>query len=218
MRPRRGFTLLELIVAMTLSSFVLVGIVTVAAQMMRSQIESSDKGEVTGWTLIGLNRMNKELQDANYLAAPNAGGGAVISGCINYSMLMNNGAGGPINAALPTTAFYYCVNPAVNCGQPGVSCNLLRYYNDGVGIACPIAPTCGNAAYGLNPVEVVSRYVSQIQTPAVLPYFQRANDVGGIALNFNVGTTSPSANRPNPVFLTISTKIKMNKQYGNTTD
>ena len=155
--------------------------------------------------------MNKELENASYLDKPSVAvpAGNVISGCSNYSQVL----GGVLNSAVSITAFFYCVQ-GTQCGTPGVTCNLLRYATNNAG--CPIIPKprCGSGIY-----EVVVRNISPISTPSGLtPYFQRAKDVGGIELNFNVGTTGVTANRPNPVFLTISTKIPMNKSYSNTLD
>ena len=189
----------------------LVAIMIVASQMMRSEIESADKGQIAGWTLAGLNQMSTELQNASYLATPTVQKptGHVISGCINYSGV----AGATLNPQSSVTAFYYCVYPpsgsSLNqCGQSGVVCNLLRYANSSVNGTCPISPTptCGQGSYG-----VVAQNVSKI---SATPYFTRDDNIGGVDLSFNVGTTGTAVNRPNPVYLAVSTKIKMNKAYG----
>ena len=195
MPKRPGFSLVELVVALTLSSFVLVGIVGVASQMVRFQIETSNTGTVTGWTLLTLNQMNRELQDASVLNSVSA---TSLSGCGDFSKVNNQPLDG-VNANI--TAFYYCV------AAVGGFTSLLRYGASG---ACPYAPTCGSSGYSL-----VAQNVSQI---GATPYFQRDDTVGGVSLNFNVGNTVATTNRPNPVFIKVSTTIRMNKAYDNATD
>ena len=106
MKTRRAFSLIELVVALSLSAFVLVGIVGVASQMIRFQMESANKGDVTGWTLLSLQRMNKEIVDATVLQCPSAYPGCagvnsdVLSGCSNYTRMTtegNYGAGNSIS-------------------------------------------------------------------------------------------------------------------------
>lgn len=194
----RGFTLTELVISLTLSSFILVGIVGVASQMVRFQMEGKTKGDVTGWTLISLNKMNKELEDATVLDYPTTTGD-YISGCSNYTRITP----GKIDASLATTAFWYCVS-----GN-----QLMRYQSVG---ACPMAaPTCGVGAY-----EVYARDFYKIGGMAY--FFRRANEVSGVELNYIVGIATSNADttgqRTMPVYLKVQTKIGMNKAYNNAVD
>lgn len=208
MKPGRGdgFTLVELIVALVLSAFVLVGIVGVATQMVRFQMEGQKKGDVSGWTLLSLSKMHKELEDASVLDFPSAASptGDYISGCSNYTRITN----APIDPALPVTAFWYCVETG------GLTPNrLLRYSSAGV---CPMpAPACGSGSF-----EV---YARDFYKRDGLPYFfRRAPDASGIEVNYTIGvataTSLANEHMPAPVFLKVQTKISMNKSFNNPAD
>lgn len=215
-RGRRGFTLVELIVALVLSAFILVGIVGVATQMVRFQMEGQRKGEVSGWTLLSLAKMHKELEDASVLDFPSITNttGDHISGCSNYTRVTD----APIDDSLPVTAFWYCVETG------GLTPNrLLRYFattNCPAGVcpagACPMpAPSCGAGGF-----EV---YAQDFRKRDGLTYFfRRASDVAGIEVNYTVGvaTATDVSNQqmPSPVFLRVQTKISMNKSLSNAAD
>ncbi|MEK7859198.1 MAG: prepilin-type N-terminal cleavage/methylation domain-containing protein [Elusimicrobiota bacterium] len=210
-RPSRaGFTIIELVISMSISSLVLIGVIGVASQMVRFQMEGSRKGGVTGWTLISLSKMNMELENATSLYCPGTGashtctGGlstAYLSGCTNYSRDL----GSRIDAASNNTSFYYCVAAA---GTPATM-SLLRYELTGAGVACPMpAPAaCGTTT----PFEVYARDFYPIDP--LTPFFRRADDVSGVELNYIVGIATPTTNTPNPVYMKVTTKIGMNKNY-----
>lgn len=215
-RSAQGFTLVELIIALSLSSFILAGIVGVASQMVRFQMEGKKKGDVTGWTIVSLIKMNKELENASVLDCPSSYAGCsgltsdYISGCSNYTRMTS--PAGPIDTSPGNntiTAFYYCVpTSGANANQ------LLRYGATGT---CPMAaPTCGSTAG----FEV---YAQDFYKVAGLTYFfRRANEVNGIELNYIVGIATANADstgqRTMPVYMKMQTKIGMNKTYNNTVD
>lgn len=232
----KGFTLTELIVAVSLSALILVGIMGISAQMVRFQLQGSRKGDVTGWTLLGLQRMNKELENANVLDCPTNDGSSVtcvaprnpsdrLAGCINYTR--QSVPPGPLAANQRTLAFYYCI-PVV--GQ--YAYQLLRYELEsgpgtGLPATCPLTPipvACGNAPSAPMTMEVVVKgfYPSDGQTP--FPFFERADDVSGVRLRYTVGLAtptaeiSPTAAGPVPTYMRFDMKIGMNKSYTNTVD
>lgn len=198
-RAALGFTLTELVISLTLSSFVLVGIVGVASQMIRFQMEGKTKGDVTGWTLISLNKMHRELENATVLDYPTTTGDS-ISGCSNYTKV----TGGVIQVGGAIEAFRYCVS-----GN-----QLMRYGSTG---ACPMgAVTCGvTGGY-----EVYARDFYKIG--GMTYFFRRANEVSGLELNYIVGIATanadPTGQRTMPVYMKVQTKIGMNKAYNNTLD
>jgi prepilin-type N-terminal cleavage/methylation domain-containing protein len=214
---REGFTLIELIVALVLSAFVLVGIVGVATQMIRFQMEGHKKGDVTGWTLLSLAKMNKELEDASVLdfpppGLPPADRGDHISGCSNYTR--GSIPPGPIDASLPVTAFWYCVQTDWYWEEAKRTTNrLLRYSSIG---SCPaIAPSCGSEPFEVYALDFYKR-------DGLNYFFRRADDVSGVEVNYTVGIATAAdaanANMPNPVFIKVQAKIGMNKSYNNTAD
>lgn len=189
-----GFTLTELVIALSLAAFVLVGIVSVAAQMIRFQMEGKTKGDVTGWTLLSLNRMHKELEDASVLAYPTTTGDH-ISGCSNYSRVTN----AALDPGKPITAFWYCVA----AGSPP---KLVRYFAVG---SCPMTVlSCGSGT-----AEI---YALDFYPIGAAPLFRRVPE--GVELNYNVGVAAATPQRPMPVYQTVRTRISMNKTYGNTAD
>lgn len=214
MKTRRGLTLIEMIVAIFLSSLVLLAIVGVAAQMIRFQMEGTTKSGVAGWTMISLDQMNRELQDATALYCPSAGPGygcgsttsSYLSGCKNYSLMPPGSRISP-DLSVPITAFYYCVDNNLH--------NLLRYQMQG---ACPYAPqpTCGQGSYTL----VAQKVYPDPGDPQCNQCFRRADDVGGVELNFNVGDpiNPPQSGMKNPVYMKVQTKIGMKKPYNDPYD
>ncbi|MBI4377042.1 MAG: prepilin-type N-terminal cleavage/methylation domain-containing protein [Elusimicrobia bacterium] len=201
----RGFTLVELLIAVALSLIVLMGVVSMAAWMISRQYEGIRKGEVTGAVLYSLGRMNKELADGTYLAQP-AGADRVIRGCSNWSTMLSPPGRLDPNPNTPVTAFYYCYAPAECGGEAGNS--LLRYWHDS---ECPnAAPVsrCGEApGSGWSGPELM---LMGCFYPATSNPFRRANDVAGVAMNFSVGRTTPT--------FVVNTRISMNKSYNNPSD
>lgn len=219
-KSRRGFSLMELIIAMLLSSFVLIGIVGVSSQMLRFQVEGMKKGTVTGWSLVSISRMNKEIEDASVLVHPPDGGvpSDTLIGCANWSREgAGGGGGGRLNtsggAAGNVTVFYYCYDTAARY--------IRRYANVGAGVNCPplspapTIPACdGSGAWTENDIIATGVYRD---TGANL-LFRRADDVGGVQIRYVVGDPTPTPNMPTPQTIAFDTKIAMNKQYLNTSD
>ncbi len=219
MTSRRGFSLTELLIALVLSTLVLVGIIGIASQMVRFQMESGTRGGNSDWALIALDRMNKEIQNASSVPAPIPGGtSASLSGCSNFSIQQYNLTGtGKIrnctcsaaSSSCCVTNFYYCV--ATLSGNKNAS--LLRYGsppNPSSDAACPMAlPSCGSGSY-----DVVAQNVSPLS--GAVNYFTRNND-GSVQVQFNVGA-APTANAPLATALHVNSTINMQKAYSDTAD
>ena len=208
-----GFSLIELIIALLLSTFVLIGVVGVAAQMIRFQMEATKHGEVTGWVLLSLVAMQRQLEGASVLYCPNAANGACLggdeteflSGCTNYSRHLSQpiGVGLRIDASKENVSFYYCVDDD----------KLLRYEKKGTPTSCPISPTpvCGSGNF-----KIIASHFYQID--ANTEFFARAQDIAGVELRFMIGIATPTPNIPIPVVTTFRTKVGMNKSYLNDLD
>lgn len=215
-----GFSIIELVIAISLSSFVLVGVATIAAQMARSQIEGVRSGTVTGWSLVSYLSMSKELEDANVLAYPIANGAAAdaVVVCKNWSRVQN----GPdrrldTNAPGLVSVIQYCVDSSdptnlilrryANVGAyPGVVCP-----DPGVPVACVASPAgtwTQRGVVGFR-LEKLSGY------PSV---FTRDNSIGGVRLRYVIGRQTPSANEPIVKFTPFDIGVGMQKQYNNALD
>lgn len=214
---RGGFSLAELVIAMALSSFVMIGIVGISAQMVRYQVEGMKKGSVTGWSLVSISRMNKEIEDATVLVYPTNGSGARdnLIGCKNWSRYANGGAGGRLDAsgapAGNVVLFYYCYDTTNRY--------IRRYANVGTAVACPAGvpaiPACDGSG-GWTENDVVATGVYRDTSNNFL--FRRADEVGGIQIRYVIGNPTPTTNMPQPQTMAFDTRLAMNKQYNNTLD
>ncbi len=228
-RSRAGYTLIELVIAISLASIVLVGLFAIMASMMNFQVEALKKGTVNGWSLAALLSMNREIEDASVIVYPSAGGSAnSISLCTNYSHIMA-GAGGSADGSIsgaasdPIQTIDYCYDPA----------NLVmrRQVIDG---SCPVlgsappACTASNYAPGAQQDTKTSGVIaiSVYQAPGNPSVFTRsANRSGEIRLRYVIGnpnsTTTPSPGSAmvrNPQSMAFDTTLSVNRQYGNNQD
>lgn len=234
---RKGFTLIELIIAVSLSGAVLIGIMSVTAQMVRFELEGARKNEVAGWMLLSLSQMNRELENATTLLCPSPWAGCagnssnVLSGCVNYTR--KTAAALDPDTQKTTVAFYYC---RAESGQ--YENMLLRYAQEsapGTAVTartCPISPTpvCGNAPGAGQTMKVVATnmYGWDGQDPPAgsLMLFQRMEDIAGMEVRYSIGFSTATSEihhsagttagaGPNPTYMRFRTKIAMNKVFFN---
>jgi Tfp pilus assembly protein PilV len=229
MSHRPAFTLIELIVALVLSTFVLVAIVGVTSQMLRYGFESGRKSESTNWSLMSLNSMKKELLRGSILISPPPPNGTtsmVLSGCSNWTtntgfatvmgappcVMAGANKGCPLDGnAGNVRSFYYCVWSGHADGVP----RLLHYAGTGT---CPISPmpTCGVTGG----FDVVAHRIYPDAGAAYI--FKRDDTKSGVEMQFMVGygtasvTGTPSSAVPTAQH--IRTTLSMNKSYGNSLD
>lgn len=204
---RAGFSLTELIISMLLSSFVMIGIVGIASQMVRFQVEGMKKGSVTGWSLVAITAMNKEIEDGTTLVYPTNGTGSqdMLTICKNYTHITNaalsTGGGAP-----PIERISYCYDSTA----PGY---LRRSYATG---ACPALGTSPGACNAGSYPEVIATGVYRDASGNNV--FRRADEVGGVQIRYRVGNPTPTTNMPMPQSMAFDMKFAMNKQYNNTQD
>lgn len=231
MRTSRGFSIIELVIAISLASFVLVGVATIAAQMARSQIEGIRSGTATGWSLISYQAMAKEIEDANVLAWPTthlqASDSVVI--CKNWSRSI----GGKLNTNTSpaqadwVTVTQFCVDPTAPV-PPQTGYTLRRLSRRGAAVTCP-TPVASPASCGSSPSSpfgawtetgVVGFRLEKIPgaytgSPNI---FLRDNNIGGVRLRYVIGRQTPTTNEPIPKFTTFDFGISMQKQFSSTVD
>lgn len=215
---KRGFSIIELVIAISLSSFVLVGVATIAAQMARSQIDGVRSGTMTGWSLVSYLSMAKEIEDSNVLAFPIANGASADSliVCRNWSRVQN----GPDrrldkNAPGLVTVTQYCVDSS----DPS-NLILRRYSNVGAGVTCPdpgVPVSCVASPGGTwTDTGVVGFRLEKLAGfPSI---FTRDNSIGGVRLRYAIGKQVGTTNEPIPKFTPFDIGIGMQKQYNNTLD
>ncbi|MBI5883101.1 MAG: prepilin-type N-terminal cleavage/methylation domain-containing protein [Elusimicrobia bacterium] len=213
---RQGFTLIELLLALSLSSAVLVALMTVFASLLRSHVDTSLKGEVSGWTIMALEQMSQEIEEASFINVPAHGAtGDGLGGCVNFSPLQFTSLGeGRLNTSLNVTAFYYCRSPDIGGGMPA----LLRIAVVGPGLNCPASiPNGGGCILGGNTTVLVRNFHYRDEDlTSSPPIFRNRGD--GIEMHFAVGSgtrpaTGAAATIPVPVSLKVDTFLRSNRQY-----
>ena len=215
MRASKGFSIIELVIAISLSSFVLVGVATIAAQMARSQIEGIRSGTVTGWSLVSYLAMSKELEDANVLVYPqnNLESRDAVVVCKNWSRIV----GGKLDTNAPgrVTVTQYCVD-----NTDPTNLILRRYSSVGAGVTCPL-PGAGPVACvaapggGWTEIGVVGLRLEKLGGSNV---FTRDNSIGGLRVRYVIGRQTATTNEPIVKFTPFDIGIGMSKQYNNNLD
>lgn len=213
---------------------VLVGILSVMAGTLRSHVNMQLRGEVSAWSLVALEQLNRDLADATYVQLPALPVGTTnnrLAGCKNYSPALAAAAipgGARYDATANVVAFLYCKTngtaaaPVMGIPMPA----LLRYEASGAALTCPASiPAVGNCGDAPTPGVTVAAAVRNFhhrdddgaQTPAL---FTRVFD--GVEMHFAVGSGSqtmvaggpPQAQIPVPVTIKVDTLIRANKPWG----
>ncbi|MBI3553303.1 MAG: prepilin-type N-terminal cleavage/methylation domain-containing protein [Elusimicrobia bacterium] len=228
---RRGFSLIELLIAVSLAVVVMLAIVSVSTNMVRQHLQASHKGEVNGQTLAALDRMNKDIEGASYLFIPTTATptGDTVGGCYNWEAKFQGSAtGGPLTNG-PITYFLYCVD-ATRFG------NIYRW--TGTVASCSPAPTytactaAGTANGGTNAAELwiagdgATHGISRSDALSGVGgyYFMKSRVTNGVEVHYIVGNSTPTADgagRPGqyvPHFYKVDTRINMLKSFNNTSD
>ncbi len=223
-----GFSIIELVIAISLASFVLVGVATIASQMARSQIDGIRSGTVTGWSLVSYLSMAKEIEDANVLAFPIANGASSDSliVCKNWSRVISTADKRLNTDATPAganfvTVVQYCVD-----STDASNLVLRRFANTGVAVTCPdpgVPVACTASPGGTwnengagNGISVIGFHLEKM---AGFPnMFTRDNSIGGVRLRYVIGRQTPTTNDPNPKSTPFDIGIAMQKQYNSALD
>lgn len=232
MKRSRGFSIIELVIAISLASFVLVGVATIAAQLARNQVEGIRSGTATGWSLVSYQAMSKEIEDANVLAWPAADGSGSdsIVVCKNWSRALA-GPDKRLNTSTdPPQADYvtltqFCVDPTPPAA-PQTGFTLRRFSRRGTfasGVTCPdtvAAPaTCTSAPstpWGAWSENTVVGF--RLEKLGGADVFTRANAIGGVRVRYVIGRQTPTTNEPTPKFTPFDFGISMQKQFSSTVD
>ena len=217
-RRRAGFTLLELVIALSLSSIVLIGVFSMMASMMTYEAEGLRKGSVNAWSLASLVAMNREIESASALVYPTTGGQDSLVICTNWSRLMNTTGGAKISAADPVSLNTYCWESGTNL--------LRRQVTSGMGQTCPASlgytpPACNSATYGgASSVMATGVYrdsganfiftADPTSTGTIRIRYVVGNPSAGVSANEGNGLT----NYVNPQTMAFDTRITLDKAVG----
>lgn len=209
-RSRAGFSLLELVIAISLASMVLVAVISMAAQMTRFHVDGIRSGTVTGWSLVSVSQMTKEIADANVLAYPSTTttGANTLVACVNWSRLMPGKL--DTRATANVTVLYYCYD--------STNKYLRRYVNRGTAVTCPATPPAIPACDGTGSWDEAGVVATNVELNGGAFIFTRDDVIGGVRIRYIVGSPTPTTNRPQPIFTPFDIKVGMQKQYDNTVD
>lgn len=106
MKTRAGFTLIEMVMALSLSAVALVGVMTLFLPIVSSQAEGYRRVATQSDAFLAHKSLNQSISQASEVYSPAPGSeGDVLSGCSNF----DSAKGGPIDAASLNASFYYCV-------------------------------------------------------------------------------------------------------------
>lgn len=246
MRQRpNGFTLLELVIALSFAAVVLYGITNIFTSMTKFEFEAVRKSSVDTWSQATLAQMSKEIEDATILYFPSATIPTPlppgIMGCSNWSSMLNGAnSGGALDPGAPVVWFYYCYD---NTSGPIIppSTNPVAYLRR---IAVENAPSCpargavgpgtypcGNGAVlpGQTSNDVIATQVNQLGGTSMFTY-NINGPATGVNMNFMIGNPTSgaptstesgvqsSANITNPQTIVVQTSIALNRPYMNSND
>jgi hypothetical protein len=158
-RRSKGFTLIELIIAASLSTIVLIGVFSLMSSLVQTEVAGMRNGTVTAWTLANINTMNMDIAGASYIAVPAAGGnGDSLVVCTNWSAtalgpatpgVVNKLANAPILGTPAVNAvYYYCYDTADSAPFKNAILRKILVNPAGGAGACPnVAPACLSGNY-----------------------------------------------------------------------
>jgi prepilin-type N-terminal cleavage/methylation domain-containing protein len=208
-RRQAGFSLLELIIALSISSIVLIGVFSMTTSMIQYEVEGIRKGSVNGWSLASLMSMNREIENSSVLVYPISGAQDFLVVCDNWSRLMNGGAAA-LTASQPTNIYQFCYDSSSNV--------LRRETHTG---NCPGAgyapPACSAGSYNLLATGVYR------DTANDAIFTVDGENLGTIRLRYIVGKPTTGAainegngvtNFANPQSMAFDTRLSLSKAMG----
>jgi type II secretory pathway component PulJ len=82
-RRSGGFSLIELVIAVSLSTIVLIGVFSMMTSMVQLEVAGQRGGTVNAWSLASLVAMNREIEGASVVVYPTAGTADALVLCSN---------------------------------------------------------------------------------------------------------------------------------------
>lgn len=130
---RKGFTLIELVLATALGALVLIALTNLAEPLARAQARTTREQTAQAGVGAAMLWTNRALREASWIGSPRASGGASdrLEGCRNAAP-SPDGAGVALDPVRPARWFALCVKDG----------RLYRHEGDG----CPPAYSCGAGA------------------------------------------------------------------------
>jgi len=140
-RVARGFSLVELLIAVMLGSMLMMGLGSIFATTFRAQSGEFRREINQDSVLAGYRSITRDVGNATSMSLPAFGGsGDTLRGCTNYTVFPAASGGLRISNAVAVRHFNYCVNAA------GIMFFTFRDFALGTG-TCPAAAVACNATY-----------------------------------------------------------------------
>ena len=186
-RGSTGFTLIELIIATSLSSIVLMGMFSIMSNMVAAEINGMRNGTVTAYSLAGISAMNTDIAGSGAIGFPASGGTAnSLVVCTNWSIRTSPPA--VVQAGAGNTVYNYCWDTT---DLPNALLRATTIHGGGAE-TCPgaaMAP-CTMATYGNAAVTGV------YQDPANpnLIFYTDPKTMNAVRIRYIVGNPAANAN------------------------
>lgn len=200
-KSQAGFTLLELIIAASLSTIVMIGVFSLMANMVQSEVDGMRNGTVSAWTLANINAMNTEIAGSSYISVPSPGAsGDSLVVCTNWSAtalgpatpgVVYKLANAPVNGTNAVNAvYYYCYDTTDPAPWKNAILRKVVANPAGGAGACPAAaPICSIGNYSGDAIVATGVYRLDALSTNTQPVFTAdSNNVkNAVRLRFIVG-------------------------------
>lgn len=114
---RGGFTLAELLIALTLGSLLIMAMSAMFLPVTGAQVDLFRSARVQGEALLAAKAIQLDLEQSSMVSVPAAGApGDELAGCVNF----DPAAGGALDSTRPVAGFRYClIDGALRRGETG---------------------------------------------------------------------------------------------------
>ena len=219
-RSPPGFTLIELVVASSLSTIALLGLFAIMGSMVQTEVDAMRNGTVTAWSLASINAMSADIASASYISYPTQGNSAnYMYVCTNWSA---NGGGpgvpGIVDKNQWVTYYYYCYDTTDAPTSPFYHTILRLYGTIGSG-PCPTPASSSSCTSALGGASVVATGVYNYNSSGVARNIFTAESENIVHVQFNVGNPMPGISEggntntktslANPVTMPFDTRISL---------
>ena len=206
MEPKKGFTLIEIMVAMLIFGFMITALASIYGTVNRNMLQNYRQNVLKTNTALAMRAVQKNLLEATRIDSPAFGvSGADLAFAVNIDQLTGCY---PINPAVPVSVhhFYLIGSQLFYC--PGTA--------TGGGTGCAnFPPTIGGPSYACSGAPVL--LLDNIPVPPPVPVFSRrasegVNERDTVAVNLNIFWNAAAAGLPQRnVAHSLQTVVRINR-------